>query len=123
MIVFFKDLSVSMNFSDPVEVLEYKKKYENLIEEFEEYKKHIPSVVNKSDECALGNNKNSAEVVSDKGQIHRLKTHCRNLEERIRNINSDSICKEKEYKQKLENMRQVCIYFYKVLKTLKNNLV
>lgn len=92
---------------------EYKQKYENLLQEFEAYKKHVPSTNNVSDELKLNNNK-SNDCMNDKGQIQRLKTHCRNLEERMRVLNSELTHKEKEYKQKFENMKQV-------LKTYFNN--
>lgn len=107
----FTDLLHSSQLVDENENLDIKAKYESLLQEFEDYRNRVPLSLNNAtitkEKHFISDNKTSNDSANDNGQLHRLKTHNRNLEERIRVLNIELAKKDKEYKHKIDNIQQV----------------
>lgn len=97
----------NLGLCDKQHVVDYKEKYEILLQEFEDYKQQWKytntnrsyNIQNQS--IALSHDKNN------KTQLHLLKTHSNNLEERIRVLNNEIMNKERELQLKLEHQQKV----------------
>ena len=96
----------NLELCDKQHVVDYKEKYEILLQEFEDYKQQWKySNTNRSyniqnQNIALSHDKNN------KTQLHLLKAHSNNLEERIRVLNNEIINKERELQLKLEHQQK-----------------
>lgn len=92
---------------------EYREKYEALQQEFEDFKKHTMTKLTnlaKSQGAMQQRNshaEDSKEKDNNKVQLHLIKTHSRNLEERISVLNEELTKKEKELKAIVESQKQV----------------
>lgn len=105
---YVESLLKSLELNDKYKDSEYKEKYESLLQEFKIYKDQIPakgdvdtSLLRKGHQQTfslmdLRNKENS------KTQLHLLKTHNNNLEERVRTLNSKLIQKEQELQMKID---------------------
>ncbi|XP_012280193.1 GRIP and coiled-coil domain-containing protein 1 [Orussus abietinus] len=107
-----KELLNNLNLREANEDVSYKEKYELLQQEFEEYRqqtmtkdnflKDSQNVMQRS--CSA---KDSDEKEHSKVQLSLIKTHCKNLEERVRVLNAEVANKETEAKMKLEYQQQL----------------
>lgn len=92
-------------------------KYESLLEEFEELKRQKVVSSNNTTKNEMSNSfKNSNENSNECTQLQRIKTHNKNLEERIRLLNEEIAKREQEFKVKLENQHKVIILLFKIQK-------
>ncbi|XP_046835565.1 GRIP and coiled-coil domain-containing protein 1 [Vespa crabro] len=92
---------------------EYKEKYETLLQEFKMHKEQVPtkydvdtSLLRKGHQ-QIYNLMDLRDKENIKTQLHLLKTHNNNLEERIRTLNSKLIQKEKELQIKIDYYQQL----------------
>lgn len=93
----FSDLLNSLKLCDKSQDLIYKEKYEAVLREFEEIKNR-----------PVANEKRSENVSSsDETQLHRAKSHNKNLEEKLRMLVNEISEKEKGFKIKLEKQQQL----------------
>lgn len=106
------------------EYLDYKQKYDALLQEFEDYKHQAMCKYNTSSNV-LRNSQQQRHSLSlmhdkdnDKTQLNLLKVHNSNLEERIRMINNEMISKERVLQEQLEHQQKVIIF---VIIDFKNN--
>lgn len=96
---------------------DYKEKYDALLQEFENYKQQVlckynaPNVfygTRQSQSLSLTHEKDN-----DKTQLHLLKIHNSNLEERIRTINNEILNKETDWQMQSDHQQKVIIcYIY-----------
>lgn len=105
-----KDLLNSLNLSDVSQ--DYGNKYESLLEEFEELKRQKTVSTNNTTKSELTNiqqhnSKHSNENSNEWTQLQRIKTHNKNLEERIRLLNEEILKREQEFKVKIENQYKI----------------
>lgn len=102
-----KSLLHSLDLYDKQQVIDYKEKYEILLQEFEDYKQQMKynNVGNISYNIQSQNIASSYDKNS-KTQLHILKAHNNNLEERIRVLNNEIVNKERELKLKLEHQEK-----------------
>ncbi|XP_051176128.1 GRIP and coiled-coil domain-containing protein 1 [Leptopilina boulardi] len=101
-----KDLLNSLNLSDASQ--DHGNKYESLLEEFEELKRQKVVSSNNTTKNEMANSfKNSNENSNECAQLQRIKTHNKNLEERIRLLNEEIAKREQEFKVKLENQHKI----------------
>lgn len=98
------------------EYLDYKQKYDALLQEFEDYKHQAMCKYNTSSNV-LRNTQQQRHSLSlmhdkdnDKTQLNLLKVHNSNLEERIRMINNEMINKERVLQEQLEHQQKVIIF-------------
>lgn len=98
------------------EYLDYKQKYDALLQEFEDYKYQAMCKYNTSSNV-LRNTQQQRYSLSlmhdkdnDKTQLNLLKVHNSNLEERIRMINNEIISKERVLQEQLEHQQKVIIF-------------
>ncbi|XP_043680744.1 GRIP and coiled-coil domain-containing protein 1 [Vespula pensylvanica] len=92
---------------------EYKEKYETLLQEFKMHKEQVltkydvdTSLLRKGHQQTY-NLMDLRDKENSKTQLHLLKTHNNNLEERIRTLNSKLIQKEKELQIKIDYYQQL----------------
>ncbi|CAL7948401.1 unnamed protein product [Xylocopa violacea] len=101
-----KSLLNSLDLYDKQQVCDYKEKYETLLQEFEDYKQQMKC----SNVANMSYNIQSQNMTShdknNKTQLHFLKAHNSNLEERIRVLNNEIINKERELQLKLEHQEK-----------------
>lgn len=97
------------------EYLDYKQKYDALLQEFEDYKHQTTCKYNMSSNV-IRNTQQQRYSLSlmhdkdqDKTQLNLLKVHNSNLEERIRMINNEMISKERDLQEQLEHQQKVII--------------
>ncbi|CAD1468168.1 unnamed protein product, partial [Heterotrigona itama] len=87
---------------DKQEIIDYKEKYETLLQEFEDYKQQMKysNVGNISYNIQNQNIASSLHDKNHKAQLHLLKAHNNNLEERIRVLNNEISSQEEREKLK-----------------------
>ncbi|XP_061927818.1 GRIP and coiled-coil domain-containing protein 1 isoform X2 [Apis cerana] len=104
---YVKSLLHSLNLCDKQQVIDYKEKYETLLQELEDYKQQMKytNVANISYNMQ-SQNITSSHDKNNKTQLHFLKTYNNNLEERIRVLNNEIINKERELQLKLEHQEK-----------------
>lgn len=109
----FLALLHSLNLCDKQQVIDYKEKYETLLQELEDYKQQMKyaSVANISYNMQ-NQNITSSHDKNNKTQLHFLKAYNNNLEERIRVLNNEIINKERELQLKLEHQEKVIFLFF-----------
>ncbi|XP_012147635.1 D-aminoacyl-tRNA deacylase isoform X2 [Megachile rotundata] len=97
----------NLGLCDKQQVVDYKEKYDILLQEYEEYKQQWKYTTNanrsyniQSQNISLSHDKNN------KTQLHLLKAHSNNLEERIRVLNNEIMNKERELQVKLEHQQK-----------------
>ena len=103
----FSALLHSLDLYDKQEIIDYKEKYETLLQEFEDYKQQVKY-------SNVGYNIQNQNIVSslhDKAQLHLLKAHNNNLEERIRVLNNEIVTKERELQLKLDHQGKANFFF------------
>lgn len=107
----FLALLHSLNLCDKQQVIDYKEKYETLLQELEDYKQQMKyaSVANISYNMQ-NQNITSSHDKNNKTQLHFLKAYNNNLEERIRVLNNEIINKERELQLKLEHQEKVIFF-------------
>lgn len=110
---YVESLLKSLELSDKYKDSGYKEKYESLLQEFKMYKEQIPTIndvgtsfLHKDHQQAyslmdLHNKENS------KTQLHLLKTHNNNLEEKVHTLNNKLIQKEEELHMKIDYYLQL----------------
>lgn len=102
-----------MNLCDANQDFEYREKYEALQQEFEDFRKHTMTRLSNlaKSQGAIQQRNSHAEDLKEKDnnkvQLHLIKTHSKNLEERISVLNEELTKKEKELKAVVESQRQV----------------
>ncbi|KOX69782.1 GRIP and coiled-coil domain-containing protein 1 [Melipona quadrifasciata] len=103
-----KSLLHSLDLYDKQEVIDYKEKYEILLQEFEDYKQQMKysNVGNISYNIQSQNIASSLHDKNHKAQLHLLKAHNNNLEERIRVLNNEIVTKERELQLKLDSSQE-----------------
>ncbi|XP_071862940.1 GRIP and coiled-coil domain containing 88 kDa [Bombus fervidus] len=102
-----KSLLHSLDLYDKQQVIDYKEKYETLLQEFEDYKQQMKySNVGNISYNIQSQNIASSYDKNSKTQLHMLKAHNNNLEERIRVLNNEIVNKERELKLKLEHQEK-----------------
>ncbi|XP_020723304.2 GRIP and coiled-coil domain-containing protein 1 [Bombus affinis] len=102
-----KSLLHSLDLYDKQQVIDYKEKYETLLQEFEDYKQQMKySNVGNISYNIQSQNIASSYDKNSKTQLHILKAHNNNLEERIRVLNNEIVNKERELKLKLEHQEK-----------------
>lgn len=88
-------------------MVDYKEKYETLLQEFEDYKQQM---IYKYNNANISQNIQSQNMTThdknNKTQLHLLKAHNNNLEERIRILSNEIINKETELRIKLEHQKK-----------------
>ncbi|XP_011498811.1 PREDICTED: GRIP and coiled-coil domain-containing protein 1 [Ceratosolen solmsi marchali] len=94
-----KDLLNSLKLCDNSEAFSYKEKYETVIKEFEEYKERFAA-----NEVRYQNHENG--ISNDEMQLHRAKSHNKNLEEKLRMLVAELSEKERDFKVRLEKEQQ-----------------
>ncbi|KOC67363.1 GRIP and coiled-coil domain-containing protein 1 [Habropoda laboriosa] len=98
-----KSLLHSLELYDKQQVVDYKEKYEILLQEFEDYKQQVKySTVADMSYNIQNQNFASSHDKNSKTQLHFLKAHNNNLEERIRVLNNEIANKERELQLKIE---------------------
>ncbi|CAK9826363.1 GRIP and coiled-coil domain-containing protein 1 [Anthophora retusa] len=98
-----KSLLHSLELYDKQEVVDYKEKYETLLQEFENYKQQMKySTVADMSYDIQSQNFASSHDKNSKTQLHFLKAHNNNMEERIRTLNNELANKERELQLKME---------------------
>ncbi|XP_033211783.1 GRIP and coiled-coil domain-containing protein 1 [Belonocnema kinseyi] len=106
-----KDLLNSLHLSDAHQDSGYKLRYENLLQEFEDFKRQMAFSGNNGTKNELSSLqrsfKNSNESANERAQLQRTKTHNRNLEERIRLLNEEIATREQDFKIKSESQNKV----------------
>lgn len=109
----FLALLHSLNLCDKQQVIDYKEKYETLLQELEDYKQQMKyaSVANISYNMQ-NQNITSSHDKNNKTQLHFLKAYNNNLEERVRVLNNEIINKERELQLKLEHQEKVIFLFF-----------
>lgn len=102
-----KSLLHSLDLYDKQQIIDYKEKYETLLQEFEDYKQQMKySNVGNISYNIQSQNIASSYDKNSKTQLHMLKAHNNNLEERIRVLNNEIVNKERELKLKLEHQEK-----------------
>ncbi|XP_066597125.1 GRIP and coiled-coil domain-containing protein 1-like [Prorops nasuta] len=107
-----KSLLNSLELYHADKIAEYKDKYENVLQELEDYKQYVlstnKSASNMTKKVYFSNqSSDSHDTGFSKAQIHLLKTHNSNLEERIRILNMELTNKEKNMEVKLDEVRKL----------------
>lgn len=103
----------ALNLCDANQDFEYREKYESLQQEFEDFKNHAMTRLNNlaKSQGAIQQRNLHAEDLKEKDnnkvQLHLIKTHSKNLEERISVLNEELTKKEKELKAVVKSQRQV----------------
>lgn len=98
-ILYFSDLLNNLKLCDINQYSTYKEKYENILQEFEEFKKN--STANEK------NHQSNVNIsMNDDTQLQRAKSHNKNLEEKLRMLLNELSEKEKNFEIKLEKQRQ-----------------
>ncbi|KAF3428778.1 hypothetical protein E2986_04485 [Frieseomelitta varia] len=97
-----KTLLHSLDLYDKQEIIDYKEKYETLLQEFEDYKQQMKysNIGNISYNIQSQNIASSLHDKNHKAQLHLLKAHNNNLEERIRVLNNEISSQEEREKLK-----------------------
>lgn len=101
-----KSLLHSLDLCDKQQVIEYKEKYESLLQEYEDYKQQIKCSNTNMSYNIQSQNVASSNEINNKTQLHFLKAHNNNLEERIRVLNNEVVNKEREFQLKLEHQEK-----------------
>ncbi|XP_026669557.1 uncharacterized protein LOC108625194 isoform X1 [Ceratina calcarata] len=101
-----KSLLRSLDLCDKQQVIEYKEKYESLSQEYEDYKQQIKYSHTNMSHNMQSQNVASSNEINNKTQLHFLKAHNNNLEERIRVLNNEVVNKEREMQLKLEHQEK-----------------
>ncbi|XP_076475399.1 GRIP and coiled-coil domain containing 88 kDa isoform X2 [Bombus vancouverensis nearcticus] len=103
-----KSLLHCLDLYDKQQVIDYKEKYETLLQEFEDCKQQMKySNVGNISYNIQSQNIASSYDKNSKTQLHILKAHNNNLEERIRVLNNEIVNKERELKLKLEHQEKL----------------
>ncbi|XP_076650679.1 GRIP and coiled-coil domain containing 88 kDa [Halictus rubicundus] len=101
-----KSLLNSLGLYDKQQILDYKDKYEILLQEFEDYKQDV----SKYNTCNMSHNIQSQNMTThdknNRTQLHILKAHNSNLEERVRILNNELMNKETELQLKLDQQQK-----------------
>jgi len=112
--IFFLALLNSLDLED--EHLDYKEKYDTLLQDFEDYKHQIKCKYNTSNVHMLRGIQQQRQNLTlthdkdqDKTQLNLLKVHNSNLEERIRMISNEMLNKERALQEQLEHQQKVTI--------------
>ncbi|XP_076176261.1 GRIP and coiled-coil domain containing 88 kDa isoform X2 [Ptiloglossa arizonensis] len=102
-----KSLLHCLDLYDKQQMVDYKEKYETLLQEFEDYKQQM---IYKYNNANISQNIQSQNMTThdknNKTQLHLLKAHNNNLEERIRILSNEIINKETELRIKLEHQKK-----------------
>ncbi|XP_076636102.1 GRIP and coiled-coil domain containing 88 kDa isoform X2 [Colletes latitarsis] len=102
-----KSLLHSLDLYDKQQIVDYKEKYENLLQEFEEYKQQMIYKYNNANMAHNIQSQNmTAHDKNNKTQLHLLKAHNNNLEERIRILSNEIVNKETELRLSLEHQKK-----------------
>ncbi|XP_068971407.1 GRIP and coiled-coil domain-containing protein 1-like isoform X1 [Bombus flavifrons] len=108
-----KSLLHCLDLYDKQQVIDYKEKYETLLQEFEDYKQQMKySNVGNISYNIQSQNIASSYDKNSKTQLHILKAHNNNLEERIRVLNNEIVNKERELKLKLEHQEKANFFLF-----------
>lgn len=109
--MFFLALLDSLDLRD--EHSDYKEKYDALLQEFEDYKHQVMCKYNVSSNALRGIQQQNQGLSlahdknHDKTQLHLLKIHNNNLEERIRMISKEMLNKERDWQMQLDHQQKV----------------
>lgn len=91
---------------------DYKEKYDTLLQEFEDYKHQVVCKYVSSNVLRKTQHQNQGlsllhDKENDKTQLHLLKVHNSNLEERIRMISNEMLNKERDLQMQLDHQEKV----------------
>ncbi|XP_025158235.1 GRIP and coiled-coil domain-containing protein 1 [Harpegnathos saltator] len=106
-----KELLNSLDLRD--EHSDYKEKYDMLLQEFDDYKHQVICKYNVSSNALRGiqQQNQGLSLISDKDhdktQLHLLKVHNINLEERIRMISKEMLNKERDWQMQLDHQQKL----------------
>ncbi|XP_053974391.1 GRIP and coiled-coil domain-containing protein 1-like isoform X1 [Hylaeus volcanicus] len=101
-----KSLLRSLDLYDKEQIVDYKEKYDNLLQEFEDYKQQMIYKYNNANMAHNIQSQNmTAHDKNNKTQLQLLKSHNNNLEERIRILNNEIMNKETELRLNLEQQK------------------
>lgn len=95
---------------------DYKEKYDALLQEFEDYKHQTIYKYNMSSNMLRNTQQQNQNLPlmpdkdHDKTQLHLLKVHNSNLEERIRMISNEMLNKERDWQMQLDRQQKVTIF-------------
>ncbi|KAK2583924.1 hypothetical protein KPH14_001188 [Odynerus spinipes] len=110
---YVESLLKSLELNDKYKDSEYKEKYESLLQEFKMYKEQMPTKYNVDANLLHKGHQQNYSLMdlrnkeNSKTQLHLLKTHNNNLEERVRTLNSTLIKIEKELQMKTDYFLQL----------------
>lgn len=108
---YVKSLLNSLDLRD--EHLDYKEKYDALLQEFEDYKHQMMYKYNMSSNIIRGAQQQRQNLSlthdkdHDKTQLNLLKVHSSNLEERIRMISNEMLNKERSLQEQLDHQQKL----------------
>ncbi|XP_076383300.1 GRIP and coiled-coil domain containing 88 kDa [Megalopta genalis] len=104
--VHVKSLLNSLGLYDKQQIHDYKEKYEILLQEFDDYKQDI----SKYNASNMSHNIQTQNMMThdknNRTQLHILKAHSSNLEERVRILNNELMNKETELQLKLDQQQK-----------------
>lgn len=110
--------------------LDYKEKYDTLLQDFDDYKHQVKCKYNTSNVHMLRGIHQQRQNLTlkhdkdhDKTQLNLLKVHNSNLEERIRMISNEMVNKERSLQEQLEHQQKVTTLItnnFKVKNSIKN---
>lgn len=91
---------------------DHKEKYDALLQEFEDYKHQMLRKYNASNVLRGAQQQNQGlslthDKDNNKTQLHLLKVHNSNLEERIRMINNEMLNKETDWQMRFDHQQKV----------------
>ncbi|OAD54500.1 GRIP and coiled-coil domain-containing protein 1 [Eufriesea mexicana] len=121
---YVKSLLHSLDLYDKQQIIDYKEKYETLLQEFDDYKQQMKysNAANMSYNIQ-NQNITSSHDKNSKTQLHLLKSHNNNLEERIRVLNNEILNKERELQLKLEHREKASFFYQEERGKLKHLLI
>ncbi|XP_014238881.1 GRIP and coiled-coil domain-containing protein 1 [Trichogramma pretiosum] len=102
---YIKELLSSLKLIDKGEESTYKEKYNNICQEFDDFKKLASTSSSRSQST-------DTNLTKDETQLCRTKSHNKNLEEKLRMLYSEMSEREKEFKIKLEMQQQQSLEQY-----------
>ncbi|XP_029159647.1 GRIP and coiled-coil domain-containing protein 1-like isoform X1 [Nylanderia fulva] len=106
---YVKSLLNSLDLRD--EHLDYKEKYDALLQEFEDYKHQMIYKYNMSNIRGAQQQRQNLSLTHDKDhdktQLNLLKVHSSNLEERIRMISNEMLNKERNLQEQLDHQQKL----------------
>ena len=101
-----KSLLHSLGLYDKQQIVDYKEKHESLLQEFDDYKQQICKYSTANMSHSIQSQNMTTHDKNNKTQLHLLKAHNSNLEERIRVLNNEVMNKETELQLKLEHQQK-----------------